>query len=251
MVTSSAVVGSSASSRPGELARAIAIIDPLAHAAGELVRVVAEARARRPGCRPGPAARRRARVRRPAAQAGMRLQVLADLAADREHRVERGHRLLEDHRDLAARATAAARARPSPPARDRARSPSPRRARVAVPGPGSNAAPRSCPSRIRRRGPGPRPAAPRGRCRRPPSACRAAWRSWSEGLGSRASCSAVTGAGRSRSARPSPSRLKPSPVTTMATPGNTEIHQAVVMKFLPSAISTPHSAAGGWAPRPR
>ena len=53
------------------------------------------------------------------------------------------------------------------------------------------------------------------------------------------------------SATPSPSRLKPRPVMTMAMPGNTEIHHAVVMKFLPSAISTPHSAVGGWAPRPR
>ena len=32
----------------------------------------------------------------------MRLERLADLPADREHRVERGHRVLEDHRDLAA-----------------------------------------------------------------------------------------------------------------------------------------------------
>jgi hypothetical protein len=50
---------------------------------------------------------------------------------------------------------------------------------------------------------------------------------------------------------PSPTRLKPSPVTTIARPGKIEIHQPVVMKFLPSAISTPHSAAGGRAPRPR
>ncbi len=39
-VTSSAVVGSSAMSRAGFSAIAIAIIDALAHAAGELVRVV-------------------------------------------------------------------------------------------------------------------------------------------------------------------------------------------------------------------
>src|SRR5262249_15626291 len=54
----------------------------------------------------------------------------------------------------------------------------------------------------------------------------------------------------SNSAIPSPARLKPRPVSTMAIPGKTEIHQAVLMKFLPSAICTPHSAAGGWAPRP-
>ncbi len=56
---------------------------------------------------------------------------------------------------------------------------------------------------------------------------------------------------RSRIAMPSPSRLKPMPVNTMARPGKIDIHQAVVMKFLPSAISTPHSAVGGCAPRPR
>src|SRR6184192_3119166 len=32
----------------------------------------------------------------------MRLERLADLPADGQHRVERGHRVLEDHRDLAA-----------------------------------------------------------------------------------------------------------------------------------------------------
>ena len=56
---------------------------------------------------------------------------------------------------------------------------------------------------------------------------------------------------RSRIAMPSPSRLKPMPVSTMARPGKIDIHQAVVMKFLPSAISTPHSAVGGCAPSPR
>ena len=55
----------------------------------------------------------------------------------------------------------------------------------------------------------------------------------------------------SRSAKPSPTRLKPMPHRTMAMPGNTLIHQACVKKFLPSAISTPHSAAGGCAPSPR
>src|SRR5258708_26435567 len=56
---------------------------------------------------------------------------------------------------------------------------------------------------------------------------------------------------RKISAMPSPTRLKPTPASTMAMPGKTEIHQAVLMKFLPSAMMTPHSAVGGWAPRPR
>ncbi len=56
---------------------------------------------------------------------------------------------------------------------------------------------------------------------------------------------------RSRLAMPSPSRLKLMPASTIARPGKMDIHQAVVMKFLPSAISTPHSAVGGCAPSPR
>ena len=38
----------------------------------------------------------------PAVQRGMRDQVFLDLQADRQHRIERRHRLLENHRDLAA-----------------------------------------------------------------------------------------------------------------------------------------------------
>ena len=37
----------------------------------------------------------------------------------------------------------------------------------------------------------------------------------------------------------------------MASPGKVVIHQAVKMKFCPSAIITPHSAVGGCTPRPR
>jgi hypothetical protein len=73
----------------------------LAHAAGELVRVLAEAAlgigqadelqefdGARPGVLPGDVA--------------MHEQGFGDLVADGEHRVQRGHRLLEDHRDLLA-----------------------------------------------------------------------------------------------------------------------------------------------------
>ena len=52
MVTSSAVVGSSASSSVGRAGERDGDHRALAHAAGELVRVVVEALARRPGCRP-------------------------------------------------------------------------------------------------------------------------------------------------------------------------------------------------------
>ena len=58
---------------------------------------------------------------------------------------------------------------------------------------------------------------------------------------------------RTPSFSPSPSarKLKPSARNTIASPGKVVIHQAVVMKFWPSAIITPHSAVGGWTPRPR
>ena len=47
------------------------------------------------------------------------------------------------------------------------------------------------------------------------------------------------------SPRPSARRLKPRARQTMARPGKVVIHQAVKMKFCPSAIITPHSAVGG------
>ena len=74
---------------------------PLAHAAGELVRILADAASRlgdphqlqHLGRAPERGRLREALVER---------QRLGDLAADGQHRVERGHRLLEDHRDLVA-----------------------------------------------------------------------------------------------------------------------------------------------------
>ena len=74
----------------------------LAHAAGQLVRVLRRGGAWPRGCaRPAAAARRW-----PAAfclvHAEVDLQRLGDLAADLHHRVERRHRVLEDHRHLLA-----------------------------------------------------------------------------------------------------------------------------------------------------
>ena len=97
MVTSSAVVGSSASSSCGSGGERDGDHRALAHAAGELVRVIVEPRARRRGCRPGPAARSpraRAAARRRSRRWAARLSV--DLQPDRQHRIERRHRLLED-----------------------------------------------------------------------------------------------------------------------------------------------------------
>ena len=100
-VTSSAVVGSSAMSTVGSLARAIAIIArcrmPPENSCGYC-------RARSAGVRDadlgeqvdGPAPRRG--LRRPR----VRRDHLGDLVADAEHRVQRRQRVLEDHREVAA-----------------------------------------------------------------------------------------------------------------------------------------------------
>src|SRR5579883_1574590 len=73
----------------------------LAHAAGELVRIIFEARAGG-----GDAHRFQQRDRATASlrlrEAQMQFLRLGELEADRQHRVERGHRVLEDHRDFVA-----------------------------------------------------------------------------------------------------------------------------------------------------
>src|SRR4051812_11778373 len=73
----------------------------LAHAAGELVRILAQPRL---GLRYVHEAEHlhRALGRRGARQALVQLDRLGDLPADGEHRIQRGHRLLEDHRDAVA-----------------------------------------------------------------------------------------------------------------------------------------------------
>ena len=75
--------------------------DALAHPAGELMRVLADAPLRFRN------AHQRehldgARERRAARQILVQHQDFADLVADGQHGIERGHRLLEDHRDLIA-----------------------------------------------------------------------------------------------------------------------------------------------------
>ena len=108
MVTSSAVVGSSAISSRGPQASAIAIITrwrmppeswcgywPTRRSGSGMLhrRSISIARCERRGAR----------------QAAVQHQRFGDLVADGEHRVERGHRLLEDHRDRGCRASRASR----------------------------------------------------------------------------------------------------------------------------------------------
>ena len=93
-MTSSAVVGSSASSTFGSQASAIAIGGALAHAAGQLVRE--EARRAGAAGRPARAARGPAPARRARSLGAVHAHRLGDLPADGLHRVERVHRALED-----------------------------------------------------------------------------------------------------------------------------------------------------------
>ncbi len=74
---------------------------PLAHPAGELVGVLVEAARRPRGCS---TERSSVTARAPWRRDGsseVQAQRLGDLLADRHHRVERAHRVLEDHRDSA------------------------------------------------------------------------------------------------------------------------------------------------------
>ena len=101
MVTSRAVVGSSAMRSFGSRASAIAIITRWRWPPESLVRVgVADLG------RIGQADLVEQRQRPPPALAGLEASVgakaLGDLVGDPHHRVERGHRLLEHHPDLAA-----------------------------------------------------------------------------------------------------------------------------------------------------
>ena len=131
--------------------------------------IVVERAPRGRECRPGRAARPRAR-RRASARRGRygRLQALVDLPADGQHRVERRHRLLEDHGDLAAAHVAQLRARAGRGGRGRASStvPATRRRRPDQAQERAQAS-RSCPSRTSPTRPSTSPAPTSSRCRRP------------------------------------------------------------------------------------
>ena len=100
IVTSSAVVGSSAIRQLRLVGDRHRDHRPLTHSAGELVRILVE-----------PALRIRHAdeveevdtplARRLAAHILVRPHRLGELVPDLQHRVERGHRILKDHRDLA------------------------------------------------------------------------------------------------------------------------------------------------------
>ena len=101
MVTSSAVVGSSASSSFGRTGQRDGDHRPLPHAAGKLVRIFVE-----PAVGIGNADDghqfERPLPPLPGVERLVGDQVFLDLHADRQDRVQGRHRLLENHRDLAA-----------------------------------------------------------------------------------------------------------------------------------------------------
>ena len=106
MVTSSAVVGSSAISSAGSQRQRHGDHDALAHAARQVVRIVVDALRRR-GDPHQLEHFDRARLGGLRRHRGVGQDRLDDLLADGVDRVERGHRLLEDHRHLAAAQLAA------------------------------------------------------------------------------------------------------------------------------------------------
>ena len=113
-VTSSAVVGSSATSTRRVARHRHRDHHPLPHAAGELVRIVLEPLSRRTGCRPGSSSSTARAERLRAGHALVHLQHLGDLPADGEHGVQRRHRLLEDVGDVLAAHSLAASASRAP-----------------------------------------------------------------------------------------------------------------------------------------
>ena len=108
-VTSSAVVGSSAMSSRGSHDNASGDQRALAHAARELVRVVARGGARGRGCRRARGARAARAARRRLAHRAVQADRVDQLRADGERGVEARHRVLEHHRDLGRRAPRASR----------------------------------------------------------------------------------------------------------------------------------------------
>ena len=190
----------------------------LAHAARELVRVGVGA-----PLRIGDADQahqlERALARAPPAVAEPHERALGDLLADAHHRVQRRHRLLEDHRDraaaqLAPRVLVEARSEVDALELDRAAGDASRRAAA---GRRARAASSSCRSRTRRRARAPR----RGRRRTTRRRRRAATprASGNSTRRSRTRSSGVAHSGLSRSASPSASSDRPSAVITTAIPG--------------------------------
>ena len=176
---------------------------------------------------------------------------LGHLVADGLQRVERGHRLLEDHADVAAADRAHARASPSgsrsPPSSTIGRAARRRAAAgrmtasavIDLPEPLSPMTPSTSP----RGG---------GRWRRGRGSAGRGWRATGPRRRGAAAGHARTRRrrGSSRSRRPSPIRLRPSTVRTIARPGTSASQGAKAIIVWLSASIRPQDGVGGWAPRP-
>ena len=173
--------------------------------------------------------------------------------ADAVQRVQRAHRLLEDHRDADRRAASASRPRRAAPDRGPRNAWRRKRRRRRAIAPSAPAPSSSCPSPIRRR---------RRGSRRPASeketscddAPRAGGRGQIDGeVGRRrAACQPrALRRGSSASRRPSPSRLSPSTLSATARPGKTASRGATYIQPCASLSMRPQEACGGCAPSPR
>ncbi len=109
-VTSSAVVGSSATTQLRPAGKGHGDQDALAHAAGQFVRIGGAAPAPDRGWRRHRADRRRAPSPRGVSRPSLRRSTVAICSPTRFDRVERGHRVLRDERDARGQAAPGARA---------------------------------------------------------------------------------------------------------------------------------------------
>ncbi len=223
---------------------------PLAHAAGELVRIGTVPPLRIRDADPAHQVERQLRRLGPA-DAQVDHRRLGDLAADPHHRVERAHRFLEDHRHL----------RPADPVQvglaqrhqilsvqqDLSGSdPCLRRQHAEDGSQGHALAGAGLPDQPER--------VARGDLERHSVHCAdhaAAAGDLHMQIANLEHRRRHDWPGRSRSARPSPIRESPSPTMITAIPGIVASCQCVVRKSCPSLIIDPHSAVGGGMARPK
>ena len=232
IVTSSAVVGSSAISSFGSQASAMAIITRWRMPPENWCGIVVEA-ARGRGCRPAPAARWRA-CGACVLELEVYLERLGELPIDGEHRVQRRHRVLEDHGDPVAADLAHlvfAELRRSSPSKGSRPTDAPgglgmsrmrESALTLLPQPDSPTRPSASPLAHRV---GDAVHGVDGAVARPERDAQVADREQRKLLRRRLPDHRRS-FGSSASRIPSPRRLKPSTETTMKTPGNTASHGA-------------------------
>ena len=224
----------------------------LAHAAGELVRVLVDAPLRRRDADEVEQLDRALRAPRARDSPRCRRSTSRDLVADREDRVERRHRLLEDERDLA----------PADAAQMRVAGAASRSTPVEAARAARRRASRGSSREQRHRGDALAAArladdaehlARREREREPVDGVHGAvvgLEAHREVADVEQRLIAVVRGSRT-SRRPSPSRLNESEQKKIARPGKTASRGACETYDCASESITPHDGVGGWTPRPR